>query len=194
MWVCKTLPLTSSSIQMDMIAIMTAIFDLWWGVLKWSLTYLTGREGPRGFCPPPSRASGLPVYPRNGGELLHFLTGWRVAGKYVHIKTIKVSSSMLGSNQVRMFMQNLWIVHFLPSFWQSGLPLKSLYLSHWKWQTTLQESQGQFLSMLFPALICIWIWGPYASWQDLLYNMAPWDRRLSTKNVTLHYPSFLLFF
>lgn len=42
----------------------------------------------------------------------------------------------------------MWIVHFLPSFWQSRLPLKSSYLSHLKWQTTVQQTQGQFLSFL----------------------------------------------
>lgn len=44
-----------------------------------------------------------------------------------------------------------------------------------------------------PALICIWIWGPYASWQDLLYNMAPLDRRLSTK-MLCHIMQPLLYF
>lgn len=45
---------------------------LWNGVLKWSLTYLTGREGPWGFYPHPSQVSGLPLLLGNGGEILHY--------------------------------------------------------------------------------------------------------------------------
>ncbi len=129
---------------------------LWNGVLKWSLTYLTGREGPWGFYPSlTSEWSSPPSWEwRRNLALLQdcpsspFLTSWRVPGKCVHIKPIKVSSSMVGLNQVRVFMENLWIVHFSPSFWQSRLTLKSLYFSHLKWQTNVQKTQGQFLFLL----------------------------------------------
>lgn len=55
-----------------------------------------------------------------------------------------MSSLAVGLNQVRMFMENLWIVHFSSSFWHSQPCLKSLYLSHLKWQTNVEKTQGQF--------------------------------------------------
>lgn len=116
------------------------------------------RGGPEALHPP-SFTSGWSFSPSwkwsSNLALLHdrpspaFLTSWRVPGNFVHIKAIKVSSSTVGLNQVRMFMENLWIVHFLPSFWQSRLPLKSLHLYHLKWQTSVQKTQGgHFLSLL----------------------------------------------
>lgn len=66
----------------------------------------------------------------------------------LHIKAIKVSSSTVGLNQVSMFMGNLWTMPFLPSFWQARLTVKSLYISHFKWQASVAKTQGQFLSLL----------------------------------------------
>lgn len=161
------------------------------GVLKWAQTYLTGRGQPGGFLTP-SGAEGV----LNEGEILHYSLSssllhswqlWHIPGKCVHIKAIKVSISTLGLNQVRVFRRKLVnSTFFCP---HSDSPLKSLYLSH------LRNDKGVFKRRMddfflcrwnIPALICIRIWGPYASWQDLLYNMVASDRRLSAKKLLRH--------
>lgn len=80
-------------------------------------------------------------------KLLPSLTSWHVPGKCVRIKAIKVSDSTMGSNQVRMFLRTCEQCVLSP-FWQSGLSLKSLYLSYFKWQTR-KRRKDNFLLFLF---------------------------------------------
>lgn len=78
-----------------------------------------------------------------------FLTSRHVPGKCVHIKSIKVSSSTVGPNQVRVIMDNLVNSAFFALI-QSRLPLKSLYLRRLEMTNPFpKKPQGQFLRFAY---------------------------------------------